>query len=419
MSLKITKKTSKKVKQRKTARLRDGRRRNKTQKIKKEEGKGGKGKGGKGKRKTTAKKTQVVPFSAKRECDMCFDGIGIDSYPCPNAKAHNQKYCPECMEKLYNMELEGKKVNRCPICREEDNSPLYKALSSLKKNLDFEDPPVKKCLGRTGYNKKQPLYEFRKEMKQFEKNKNKSGKEISINEFLSNNKKQRLPKLDAAQIVILKSMPRNKCQPYDDTMFDVFNKQLMNEQRTKQIKHLQDMKYMKLIEDVKNASMEDDKGKSVGDEKEKSMSVVRTPIRSIMMGGKSDDMKPVDAELYNKVKEDVYKLYKTHSAYRSGMLVQKYKEAFKKKYGTRKKPYTGKKKNKIGLKRWFDEKWVNQRGNVGYKYKSDVYRPSKRITKKTPITHGELTKQEIKKARNEKYRNKRIKRFRKTKKKKK
>ena len=142
MSLKITKKNSKKVKQRKTARRRDGRRRNKTQKIKKEEGKGGKGKGGKGKggkdkRKTTAKKTQVVPFSAKRECDMCFDDIGIDSYPCPNAKAHDQKYCPECMEKLYNMELEGKKVNRCPICREEDNSPLYKALSSLKKKLGF------------------------------------------------------------------------------------------------------------------------------------------------------------------------------------------------------------------------------------------------------------------------------------------
>ena len=84
---------------RRNVRRGDIRRRNKTQKIKKE-----KGKGGKGKRKTTSKKTQVVPFSAKRECDMCFDDIGIDSYPCPNAKVHDQKYCPECMEKLYNME---------------------------------------------------------------------------------------------------------------------------------------------------------------------------------------------------------------------------------------------------------------------------------------------------------------------------
>ena len=39
--------------------------------------------------------------------------------------------------------------------------------------------------------------------------------------------------------------------------------------------------------------------------------------------------------------------------------------------------------------------------------------PSKRITKDTPITHGELTKKEIKKARTKKYRKGRIDRFRK------
>ena len=65
------------------------------------------------------------------------------------------------------------------------------------------------------------------------------------------------------------------------------------------------------------------------------------------------------------------------------------------KYGTKKSPYLGKKNTKKGLKRWFDEKWVNQRGEVGYKYKNDVYRPKIRITDDTPITHDELTKKEI------------------------
>ena len=59
--------------------------------------------------------------------------------------------------------------------------------------------------------------------------------------------------------------------------------------------------------------------------------------------------------------------------------------------------HIGKKTKKRGLKRWFDEEWVNQRGEVGYKFKNDIYRPSKRITKKTPTTHKELTKNQIKK----------------------
>lgn len=119
---------------------------------------------------------------------------------------------------------------------------------------------------------------------------------------------------------------------------------------------------------------------------------------------------PVDKKLYNKTKKKIYSKYPKHSAYRSGLLVQEYKKQFSKKYGKRKEPYKGK-KNKKGLKRWFREKWVNQRGEVGYKYKSDIYRPSKRITKKTPKTHKELSKKAIKKARTEKYRKGRVKRF--------
>jgi len=122
-------------------------------------------------------------------------------------------------------------------------------------------------------------------------------------------------------------------------------------------------------------------------------------------------MPPIDIFLYEKVKKQIYKKYPKHSAYRSGLLVQKYKKDFKKKHGN-KNPYIGKKTKKKGLQRWFDEKWVNQRGEVGYKYKNDVYRPSKRITKKTPITHNELTKKEIKRARKIKYTRGRVKRFR-------
>tara|TARA_B100000035_G_scaffold275713_1_gene252884 strand:+ start:82 stop:480 length:399 start_codon:yes stop_codon:yes gene_type:complete len=121
---------------------------------------------------------------------------------------------------------------------------------------------------------------------------------------------------------------------------------------------------------------------------------------------------PVDLDLYNKIKKNVYKKIPKHSAYRSGIVVQKYKKSFSKKYGN-KSPYKGKKTRKKGISRWFDEKWVNQRGEIGYKNKNDIYRPSIRINKNTPTTHNELTKKEIKKARSEKYRKGRVKRFKK------
>ena len=67
---------------------------------------------------------------------------------------------------------------------------------------------------------------------------------------------------------------------------------------------------------------------------------------------------PKDQKLYQRAKKYIYKKYPKHSAYRSGLLVQKYKKDFKKKYGN-KNPYSGKKTRKKGLKRWFAEKWVN------------------------------------------------------------
>ena len=106
---------------------------------------------------------------------------------------------------------------------------------------------------------------------------------------------------------------------------------------------------------------------------------------------------PVDKTLYEKIKTRVYKRIPQHSAYRSGILVTEYKKAFKEKYGN-KSPYTGK-KNSSRLARWFKEEWLNQRGEVGYKYKSDVYRPKYRISKGTPTTFSELSKSQIAKAR--------------------
>lgn len=123
--------------------------------------------------------------------------------------------------------------------------------------------------------------------------------------------------------------------------------------------------------------------------------------------------KPRDNSLYQKVKKQIYKKMPKHSAYRSGIVVQTYKKKYAKKYGKKAKPYFGKKTKKRGLKRWFKEKWVNQRGEVGYKYKSDIYRPTFRINKKTPTTHKELTKKQIKRARKEKYTRGRVRKFKK------
>ena len=112
---------------------------------------------------------------------------------------------------------------------------------------------------------------------------------------------------------------------------------------------------------------------------------------------------PTDKKLYEKVKAEIYKKYPKHSAYRSGLLVKEYKS----QGGT----YSGKENQSTGLNRWFREKWTNQRGETGYKYKSDVYRPNNKITKQTPVTFNELSKKEIDRAKREKASKGRVKEF--------
>lgn len=120
---------------------------------------------------------------------------------------------------------------------------------------------------------------------------------------------------------------------------------------------------------------------------------------------------PADQELYRRVKARVYRSIPKHSAYRSGRVVQEYKRAYRKKHGSSRSPYRGSRSRSRGLTRWFKEKWRNQRGEVGYKYKSDVYRPTRRVSKRTPRTFNELSRSRVSRARREKSRTGRVSRF--------
>lgn len=86
--------------------------------------------------------------------------------------------------------------------------------------------------------------------------------------------------------------------------------------------------------------------------------------------------KPLNQTLYDKVKKEADKVYKKSSAYKSGWIVKTYKERGG-KYEDDNKP-----KN---LKRWFKEGWTDI-GNKEY----PVYRPTKRISKDTPLTASEI-----------------------------
>lgn len=85
---------------------------------------------------------------------------------------------------------------------------------------------------------------------------------------------------------------------------------------------------------------------------------------------------PLNKELYDKVKSEADRVYDRPSAYKSGWIVKRYKELGG-KYADDNKP-----KN---LKRWFKEEW---RDIGGQDY--PVYRPTKRISKDTPLTASEI-----------------------------
>lgn len=94
---------------------------------------------------------------------------------------------------------------------------------------------------------------------------------------------------------------------------------------------------------------------------------------------------PINKALYEKAKATIYPLYKKPSAYRSGAVVKKYKELGGK--------YTSVSKDRP-LERWFKESWKDVNPSKS-KSSYPVYRPTKRINKKTPLTLSEIDKKDL------------------------
>lgn len=117
-----------------------------------------------------------------------------------------------------------------------------------------------------------------------------------------------------------------------------------------------------------------------------------------------DEENIINPRLWSKAKKLADAIYDKPSAYKSGYIVKKYKELGGK--------FKGKNIKTTGLSRWYREKWVNQHGTTGYKHLDDIYRPSQRVTKKTPTTWKELSKKEIQRASRKKAATGRVKRFR-------
>ena len=87
--------------------------------------------------------------------------------------------------------------------------------------------------------------------------------------------------------------------------------------------------------------------------------------------------------LYEKAKKIADDKYSKPSAYKSGFIVKTYKSMG----GT----YSDDNKPK-NLKRWYEEKWTDV-GKLDY----PVYRPTKKVSSKTPLTVGEIDKTNLQK----------------------
>jgi hypothetical protein len=66
-------------------------------------------------------------------------------------------------------------------------------------------------------------------------------------------------------------------------------------------------------------------------------------------------MEPIDQELYNKIKNEIYKLYPVHSLFRSALLVKEYKKRGGKYYPEKEKVS----KPKMNIKTWFKQNWLS------------------------------------------------------------
>ena len=66
----------------------------------------------------------------------------------------------------------------------------------------------------------------------------------------------------------------------------------------------------------------------------------------------------------------------------------------------------------LALKRWFKEDWKPLGGDKDYSKGDRTFRPTKRVSRKTPVTASELTSSEKARARKEKREKGRVSRYR-------
>jgi hypothetical protein len=92
---------------------------------------------------------------------------------------------------------------------------------------------------------------------------------------------------------------------------------------------------------------------------------------------------PINRKLYEEVKAEADTIYKKASAYKSGFIVKTYKaRGGKYRVVSKDRP----------LERWFKETWVSTSGKDEY----PVLRPTKRISKDTPLTIDEIDPKNLK-----------------------
>jgi len=93
---------------------------------------------------------------------------------------------------------------------------------------------------------------------------------------------------------------------------------------------------------------------------------------------------PINKELYEIAKLKADMIYKKPSAYKSAYIIKFYKQMGGEFVddGERK------------LQRWMKEKWVDV-NPFKTEYSYPVYRPTRRINKKTPLTVNEIDKQNL------------------------
>lgn len=66
----------------------------------------------------------------------------------------------------------------------------------------------------------------------------------------------------------------------------------------------------------------------------------------------------------------------------------------------------------LNLKRWFKEDWRTLSGDKDYSKGDRTFRPTRRVSSKTPVTASELTEAEKRRARKEKKEKGRVSRYR-------